>query len=364
VPVSCNLFCNLRPRKTTILALSLAFSALALSRPASASNVTIASPVNGTLITSPAWIRAHNVGCDSLAPTAFGYSIDNSPAIVVGVTPYDIDVTGQSLAAGTHTVYFKSWTTNGICPVDSTTFTVTDSSGTAPASDAAPSSVPSYAVSSGDLDGRSNWIGVHDGGTPGESRGSTVYPATTPSYDDARKFYMTYSGRAGERWSDNFGKDAKSTYFVFDTYVYFTDASQVENLELDLNQVISDGKTVILGTQCSSVTGTWEAAYTSGPHDHWKSTNVKCNPRTWGSNQWHHIQIAMHRDNNGVVTHDWVNVDNVHDVFTTPGIESAHSLGWAEGDMIVNYQIEGENAGSGSVTSFIHKMTIFRWTPQ
>src|SRR5882757_5048255 len=34
-----------------------------------------------------------------------------------------------------------------------------------------------------------------------------------------------------------------------------------------------------------------------------------CDPRKWAPNVWHHILIGMHRDANGVVTHDWVNFD-------------------------------------------------------
>jgi hypothetical protein len=344
--------------------LGVALASLVVSSAALAANITVASPVNGTGVTSPVWIRAHNVGCNGLAPTAFGYSIDNATGLSNGVTPYDVDVTNSSIPAGTHTVHFKAWTSAGVCPVVSTTFVVggTASSGTAPSSSGASSSgAPANAIASANLDGASNWIAVHDGGTPGTSRGSSVYPATTPLYDDAREFYMTYTAKGGERWSLSFGKDANATHFILDTYVYMTDPSQVQNLELDMNQVMPNGQTVILGTQCSSISGTWESAYTVGRLDHWLGSNVKCNPRTWAPNQWHHIQIAMHRDANGVVTHDWVNLDGSHQVFSGATRGAAQSLGWAAGVLLVNYQIEGNNAGSGSVTSFIHKMTVIRW---
>jgi hypothetical protein len=36
-------------------------------------------------------------------------------------------------------------------------------------------------------------------------------------------------------------------------------------------------------------------------------------------------------------------------------------LGWAKGDLLINFQIDGESKGSGSVTSYIHKMTIYHW---
>jgi len=35
-----------------------------------------------------------------------------------------------------------------------------------------------------------------------------------------------------------------------------------------------------------------------------------------GGKDVHHIQIGYHRDNSGNVTHDWVNFDSTHSVFS------------------------------------------------
>jgi hypothetical protein len=67
----------------------------------------------------------------------------------------------------------------------------------------------------------------------------------------------------------------------------------------------------------------------------------------------------MHRDVNGVVQHDWVNLDGGHYVFTTQPILSAQYLSWMKGDLVFNYQIEGE--GTGSITSFAHKVVVYSW---
>jgi hypothetical protein len=307
-------------------------------------------------------VRAHNVGCDGLTPTAFGYSVDNSSTMVKGVTKNDIDATKVGIASGSHTIHFKSWTSNGACPVVNTTFKVGGSSGgdSSSGGSASSGSIPSNAIGSANLDGSSHWVAQHDTGTSGSSKGSMVYPATTPSYDDAREFYMTYSKHGGERWHLSFANSAAATHFVYDTYVYFKDSSQVANLELDMNQVMSNGKTVIFGTQCSSYTKTWEYTIVSGGA-HWKSSNIACNPKNWASKTWHHVQIASHRDGNGKVTYDWVNVDGTHSVFKNATGNSAESLGWQKGDLLINFQLDGANAGSGSITAYIHKMTIFRW---
>jgi hypothetical protein len=349
-----------------------ALAGLVCTQAALASNITVASPVNGSTDTSPLWVRAHNVGCNSLAPTAFGYSIDNSATTTMGVTAYDIDVTKVGIASGSHTIHFKAWTTAGICPVVSSTIKVaggtstatpssgSSSSGSSSGSGSVLPSIPFNAVASLDLDTSGGWSGEHDTGTPGSSKGSMLYPATTPLYDDAREFYMTYSGRGGERWHDSFANDASATHFVMDTYVYVTNPSQLANLELDLNQVMSNGKTVIFGTQCSTYSHTWEYTYYSGSF-HWRSSNVACDPLTWAANTWHHIQVAFHRDSSGNVTHDWVIFDGKQSSFSGTTVPSAQSLGWAKGTLLMNIQMDGYSKSSGSITAYFHKTTYYRW---
>jgi hypothetical protein len=343
-------------------------SGLMLSHPALASDITVASPINGTNVSSPVWVRAHNIGCDSLSPSAFGYSIDNSSTFTFGITAYDIDVTNQTISAGSHTIHFESWTSNGICPVINTTFTVTGAAPAspapahrAPAPPAPPETIPSNATSSGDLDGASSWEYVHDTGTPGTSVGSTLYPATTPSYDDAREFYMTYSDYGGERWYLSFGNSTSVTHFVYDTYIYFVDPSQVQNVEMDVNQVMANGETVIFGTQCASGSKTWEYTIIKNGSPHWVPSNIPCNPTTWTANTWHHVQIGVQRDSNGVVTHDWVNLDATQSIFNNAVGASALPLGWTLGDLVTNFQLDGLDARSGSITSYIHEMTIYYW---
>lgn len=208
------------------------------------------------------------------------------------------------------------------------------------------------------LDGLTDWIQVHDSGTPGSSKGSSTYPESIAE-DTAREFFMDYDAHGGERWSVNFGEDPASTHIVVDTYVYLLDPGQVQNLEIDVNQVMSDGRTVIYGTQCSGVSNTWEYAWFS-KRDNWGSTKIGCNPRNWEPKVWHHIQIAMHRDENGVVTHDWVSLDGVVSTFNAQPRNAAKSIGWAPGDLVLNYQMEGEN-GSGSITSYARSITVYRW---
>ena len=371
-----NEFCSYfgRTHKLFAFVAAACFSGLMLAQPALAEDVTVASPINGTSVESPIWVRAHNVGCNGLLPTEFGFSIDNSSALTRGATANDVDVINVGLAAGTHTIHFKSWTANGTCPTVDTTFKVVASgsasssantsstssvTASALATSAVTASIPSNATNSGILDGK-NWIGQKDGGTPGSAHFSSVYPARTPSGDSARKFYMTYTRHGGVRWHISFAKNAGATHFVYDTYVYLANPSQVANIELDMNQVMSNGATVIYGMQCSSYSNRWEYVYVKGGA-HWRPSSIPCNPKTWKANTWHHIQIASHRNSSGVVTYDYVNLDGAHHAFSNATVNAAEHLGWAPGTLLINFQLDGASSGSGSITAFAHKITVFHW---
>jgi hypothetical protein len=351
--------------RTLVLALLATASGLLFAQPARAGDITVASPTNGATTASPVWVRAHNVGCNGLQPTAFGYSIDSSGALAAGVTPYDIDVTTQGIANGTHTIHFKSWTSYGICPVVDTTFTVgggtspsASSIGSSPSTAYTTASIPSYAKSAGDMDSQ-YWKFEHDGGTPGWSSGSTSYPASAGGWGAVRQFYMSYSNHGGERWHVSTSSAGDTNNIVLDTYILITDPGQVQNLELDVNQVLSSGETLIYGTQCSSISGTWEWAYVSGG-PHWHNSNIRCNPRNWSANTWHHVQIGMHRSGANVI-HDYVNLDGAHSTFSGAYGNGGMWLGWAKGALVTNYQIDGYNGGGGSVNSFINNMTVYHW---
>jgi hypothetical protein len=34
---------------------------------------------------------------------------------------------------------------------------------------------------------------------------------------------------------------------------------------------------------------------------------------------------------------------------------------WAEGDLLLNLQFDGENSGNGSIKAFLDKLVIYRW---
>ena len=223
--------------------------------------------------------------------------------------------------------------------------------------------IPSNAITSSNLDDSPYWQWNHDPGTPGTSVGSSTYPVANPSLDGAsREFDVAYSDYGGELYHLLFGQDTTATTFIYDTYVYITDPTQVQNLELDVNQVLADDETIIFATQCSSISGTWEYTYVSGGAPHWKASNLPCNPLNWAPNKWHHIQIQMHRDSGDVVTHDWVKFDNGNKRYFKNAVgASGLFLNWGIGDLVLNFQVDGASANSGTIQGYLDQMQVTRW---
>lgn len=330
--------------------------------------------VTGQLSTYPVLVQAQNDGCDGVAPVSFGYSVDNQSKLTLG-SARSINTTDANIGVGTHVMHFKSWTKQGICPVLNMAINVTaGASGSGVgvstgvgASGSSSTGNPSYAfpanaIAAAGLNASTHWEWNHDAGTPGSSVGSTSYPVSSPSLDNqAREFNVSYSDKAGEIYHVTVGTDAAATHFVYDANVYLTDPSQVANVEMDMNHVTAGGRTVILGTQCSSYSGTWEYVYTSGGGPHWHPSNIKCDPRAWSANTWHHVQIATHHDANGVATYDWVNFDGTYINFQGATAQASLALGWAHGDIIINFQLDGTSKNSGQMVAYMDKLQVVRW---
>jgi hypothetical protein len=216
------------------------------------------------------------------------------------------------------------------------------------------------------LDTQTSWKGEKDAGTPGTASGiATTYPAVADSaHQDARSFAMSYTGRGGVRWStDSNRSDYASTHFVYDTYVMSNSFSQLNNLELDINQVTAAGNTRILGTQCSNYSHSWEytlntsAAATAW---HWVPSNIPCDTTKFAPGQWYHIQIEGHFDSNDNSYYDEVWVDGQGTPFSGASGPTGRALGWAHGVVLENFQLDGANA-SGSAVVYTSPTKIYSW---
>jgi hypothetical protein len=216
--------------------------------------------------------------------------------------------------------------------------------------------IPSTAKVNADIHLLDTWHYNHDPGTPGTSTGTTAFVSTPSRSGSAREFESSYTNGGGEIYSVDYASDTAAMNFVYDAWVWIESGSVISNLEMDSNQVTSNGDTVIYAFQCSGYTGTWEY---SGAGAKWVSSTQPCNVAKWQSNVWHHIQISYSRDNSGYVTYKSVWLDGTEQAINAT-VPSSFALGWKIGVVQTQFQIDGLGT-SGSNKVYLDNLTISRW---
>jgi hypothetical protein len=330
---------------------------LAMALPALA-EVNVNNPANNSLVESPFSLSATAITCSSEPVASIRYSLDNGPdAVIVQGTSLDETVTSP---AGTHTLHVKAWGEGGaVCAVD-VDVTVNPE---AEATNGSSMIVPSNALKNSSLQVMSNWEAIGDSGAKGKAHGSTTIVNSPSLSGTARKFTSVYSGNGDERFSLDFGEDGEATNFAYDGWLYLNSTeNDISNVEMDMNQVMSNGQTVIYGVQCDGWSGTWDYTINAGTVTHqidkWVHTNLPCDPHTWEINTWHHFQATYSRNSEGVVTYHSVWFDGVEYTFNATG-PSAVALNWGP-SLVTNFQMDGFN-GSGTSTIYVDRLTIYRW---
>ena len=328
--------------------------ALTLTLPALA-GITVNSPSNNTDVTSPFTLSASASTCSSTNVVTMGYSFDSSSdtTIINGQT------INKSLSAsnGAHTLHVKAWGPNGASCVSSIAITV--KSGTSSES----ISIPSTADVVSSIEVLGGWRAAHDTGGPGSSSGSMSVVSSPSLYGSSRKFVTSFSSNGDERYSISFSDNIDAENLFYDAWVYLTSSSsKIGNLEFDVNQVMSDGKTALIGFQCDGYSGEWAYNVNKGsagsPKPAWVSkSGTHCNPRSWSINKWHHVQASFSRNSSGTVTYHSIWFDGAQTAINTSAFVAA-DLGWAP---IVNTQFQVDGVGSGTVTAYVDHLTVSMW---
>ena len=336
------------------LTLASAF-VLALTVPALA-GVTVNSPVNNTDVPSPFTLSASAATCSSQSVVSMGYSFDSSANAAV--------FSGQSInkavssSTGTHTLHVKAWGPNGASCVSSIVITVK-------AGSASPESViPSSADVVSHIQALSGWAKQHDTGGPGASSGSTGMVSSPSLYGNTRAFVTKFENNGDERYSIAFSDNINAKNIFYDAWIYLTSSSsKIGNLEFDVNQVMSDGKTVLMGVQCDGYSGLWaynvNKGSASSPKPAWVGkSGTSCNPRSWSQNKWHHVQASLYRSSTGTITYNSVWLDGKENKLNVQAFAAA-DLGWAP---VIQTQFQVDGLGSsGTVTVYMDNLTVSAW---
>lgn len=333
--------------------LSLAsLTLVAASTPVLAATV-VSSPANGAQVTSPFNLTTYSDSCSSLPVAYVGFSLDDSTNTpIFRGQVMNGPITSPS---GWHTVHVKAWNTaGGICTTNVAVLVVTG----------ATSVIPSNAVRINNIQALSNWIQIHDGGTPGGSNGWTGTQGWPSLTGWAREFSTSFTYFGGQRYSAQIDTDTTSTNFFYDGWVYVAGSSAgFSNLEFDLNQTMSNGETVVMGFQCDSWINRWDYSVNGGSptafYDTWLHSNQPCNARNWSTNTWHHVQIHYSHDYSGWVTYHTVWLDGYRqDINAT--VFSGYILGWGPA-VVTNFQIDGASSGTTSAQIYLDNVNVYRW---
>ncbi|UWZ82606.1 hypothetical protein [Occallatibacter riparius] len=343
--------------KFTKLLASAIFASLAI--PAFA-GVTVASPTAGESVNTSFTLSANASACSSQQVGSMGYSWDSSSSTATS-SGNSISKTISAPATGTHTLHVKAWGLNGASCVADVTVAVNSSVSTG---GTGALSAPSYATKVSSLQTLSSWKSKHDAGTTGTSSGTMSMTGSPSKSGNARKFFTSFTNYGGQRYSVSIADDVNAKNFLYDGWIFLHNtATTVSNIEMDVNQVMSNGLTVIFGFQCSKWTGTWDYTANKGsasyPKDAWIHSAAKCNPTKWAQNTWHHVQIRYSRDSSGYVTYQSVALDGAVQSINAK-VFSAFKLGWAP-TILTNFQIGGALSGSGSSTAYLDNLALYRW---
>lgn len=218
--------------------------------------------------------------------------------------------------------------------------------------------IPVNALNSGILDDSNNWKGDWDKSTPKTATGISKYIDSS----SGRNYNVVYTNKAGFRFHNSFATvKAAVLNFCTDLYVLCDDWTQVQNLEIDMNQVLQDGRTVIMGIQAASGSKSWEYTTTPTGSSHWNKSNISVNPTTWKPGIWKHIRLFYSLTLAGIVTYIGVEVDGVYTPFANASGISAIALGWEPlGLLLCNFQQEG-NTAKGIINIFAKQYQHFYW---
>lgn len=327
--------------------------------PTTTTNVQVSNPVAGASVTSPFQIAATASTCQSQAVTAMGYAID---AGTKNQLTGSILQVAASADAGAHTVHVLAWGANGASCQTDVGITVADSStGSATSTDPV---VPANAVAVTGIQQLPNWKADFDSNSGSGNSNGVFGLVSSPSLSGAAlQLQTTFTNNGGERYHVTFGADPVATHFLYDAWLYVVSPlDSIANIEMDLNQVLANGQTVIYGFQCDGYSGTWDFSQNAGtpqaPQANWVHTSVACNPRSWTPDSWHHVQVMYSHDDIGNVTYQSVWMDGTRqDINQT--VPSSFALGWGPA-LLTNFQVDGRGS-AGSSTIYLDNLTVSRW---
>ncbi|HEX3663278.1 MAG TPA: hypothetical protein VHU89_17710 [Acidobacteriaceae bacterium] len=320
--------------------------------------IYVSTPASGAVVTSPFVLEADTSQCEGEGVLSMGYSIDGGA--LTTVSGNEIPNTSLAASVGSHTIKVTAQSSDNKTCTQDVSITVSATS--------ARSIIPSSSDSVSNINDSSDWKCAWDSGTGSSPNYSTcsygIYPFAPGGDGLSLMMQANAQANSGLRFSVSFGQDDTTENFFYDGYVYLnSDEMSITNIEMDMNQVIPNGDTVIYGFQCDGISKTWDYSENSGTDveysGHWIHSGQACDPLKWAPLEWHHVQIYYSRDASGDVTYHSVWLDGAEqDINGT--VYSEYTLGWSPATLLTNFQLDtGSNGGEPQV--YLDQLTISRW---
>lgn len=221
--------------------------------------------------------------------------------------------------------------------------------------------IPMTAKNTGNILIIPGWKMEKDGGTPGTATNIKM----VVNEDGSALFAADQLKKAGVRWSVTAAKNVPDTvtHFCYDILMQFQDPTQQACVEMDINQVTSDGLTWLLCVQASEYSDSYEYTLlkSSGSYG-WNPSTIKVNPTLWKANVDKHIRIFTHRDlPTGKVWYDGVEEDSLYNPFASTAVGISDSaMGWTKEIILPNFQLDGANA-AGHISALVKNFNISYW---
>ncbi len=201
------------------------------------------------------------------------------------------------------------------------------------------------------------WKMNHDAGTPGSATGTTTFPvAAQDGTANCRIFNFTLVAKGGFIYHANaMANSSAYNTFCYETEEYFPDASNLQCMEKDMEQVAADGSYVDMATQLDGNHGCLD--YTE--NQKWVNTAVKANP-TAIQPGWYITKRYFKNLGAGMVEYIGSNDGGVYSPLNIT-VKSQPSAKWGPNILNVQYQFDGKSSGSVASVVYVRKFNIHCW---
>jgi hypothetical protein len=322
----------------------------------SQSGVSVATPANGSTVSSPVPVVASATTSCSKGVSSMGVYVDNNRVYVVNGASMNTQI---PMGAGTHNTVVEEWDGCGGAATRQLTLHVTGGGNVLGAIQGAtgwdqwgelpPTDATCDAPCGGHV---SFWMGQHEKSVSLSGNGTQFSISGNTPYADVL-FSNPIMGQRSTLIPDtNHSLIPTLHNFTYTADVYVTNASITQSLEFDINMYL-DSAGMEWGTQCNHLgDGDWDIW--NNVDAHWVSTGHPCGMQ----NGWNHVVVQVQRESNNDLLFQSITMNGVTYTINTTMAPFGVPSSWY--GMTVNFQMDG-NYKMDSNTAYLDNFNVTYW---